>query len=730
MNEITNYYSNDTVISGTYEDDFISNYGSRVKINTYNGNDYVFNDGTYATIDSGNGDDFISNAFEYDTYGDDAYRTLINAGDGNDSIDNSSSYVTINGGEGEDLIGNHESANNVVINGDSGVDVIVNSGDKTKIYTGNDENLVTNGGNYVTITGGKDSDVITSGGKNVIINADNGDNMISVEGANTFVTTGSGQDTIYFSSGGQYSTINSGAGNDVIANAANYIAINAGAGNDSILSRENYILYQYASGYGTDTISGYNETDTIKIIDNTEYVNFAINNGSDDVMIGIGSTNIVLTDAIDKKLNIIDSYGDVIYSGYVNDNQSSGGNDTQSDSDGLIYNSSKTAVTVTSNYDSTYLFDDDYSSTVATINASPLTSGIKIFGSENVNYIIGGKGNDTLNGSDYGNNTLTGGKGSDVFSYWHSNDVITDYTPNDLGNNLIMTTIAGGTVTPTTPADTTSGGGGSDTQGGSSSTKLPTGLTYNSAKTVLTVGKKFADGEIYLSEYASSIKTVNASKYNKNSYIYGNDNGNTIKGGKKSDDITGGNGNDVINGNNGNDILYGGFGDDKINGGKGNDTLAGSYDNDTLTGGAGKDLFIYNGDGNDLITDYKSGQDKIQIRSSIDSVTISGKNVIFNIDEGTLTVKNGKNKKITFIDYDGEVISNKKYSKSSSFEERNFIDTDYWFANDDNFVNSDIDSLIDTTTYNETQTIDITTLTTDYTKLHQNSNNIYSNNKK
>ncbi|MBR1396842.1 MAG: hypothetical protein IJ563_04845, partial [Selenomonadaceae bacterium] len=373
--------------------------------------------------------------------------------------------------------------------------------------------------------------------------------------------------------------------------------------------------------------------------------------------------------------------------------------------------------------------------------------------------IIGGKGNDTLNDGISGNNTLTGGKGSDVFSYWYSNDVITDYTPNEdtiqINTNITKSVINGSDVILSfnnndnktltikngvgkqltfidynTNLSTTTIVGGNDTQGGSSSTKLPTGLTYNSAKTVLTVGKKFADGEIYLSEYASSIKTVNASKYNKNSYIYGNDNGNTIKGGKKSDDITGGNGNDVINGNNGNDILYGGFGDDKINGGKGNDTLAGSYDNDTLTGGAGKDLFIYNGDGNDLITDYKSGQDKIQIRSSIDSVTISGKNVIFNIDEGTLTVKNGKNKKITFIDYDGEVISNKKYSKSSSFEERNFIDTDYWFANDDKFVNSDIDSLIDTTTSNEMQTIDITTLTTDYTKLHQNSNNIYSNSKK
>ena len=204
----------------------------------------------------------------------------------------------------------------------------------------------------------------------------------------------------------------------------------------------------------------------------------------------------------------------------------------------------------------------------------------------------------------------------------------------------------------------------------------------------------------------------------------------TIDSGKGNDNIlVSGDGSAYVKGGAGNDSIAGNTGNDKLLGGAGADTLAGGSGNDTLTGGAGRDVFVYES-GNDIITDYKAGQDKIQIDDNIDSVTVKGKNVIFNIGDGQLTVKSGKSKKITLVDSDGNTISNNKYTKStkaSNFVEETNADSDYWFAMDDNFVNSDIDSLIDTTTSNEAQTIDITKLTTDYTKLHQNNNNICFN---
>ena len=137
----------------------------------------------------------------------------------------------------------------------------------------------------------------------------------------------------------------------------------------------------------------------------------------------------------------------------------------------------------------------------------------------------------------------------------------------------------------------------------------------------------------------STVKTINASKRTTSDKITGNTLANTITG-------------DTIYGKASNDSITGNDGADKISGGDGADTLKGGKGNDTLTGGAGKDVFIYTA-GNDVIADYATG-DKISLNASISGASVKGADATFKLGSNTLTVKNGKGKKIIFVNSKGK----------------------------------------------------------------------------
>jgi len=77
--------------------------------------------------------------------------------------------------------------------------------------------------------------------------------------------------------------------------------------------------------------------------------------------------------------------------------------------------------------------------------------------------------------------------------------------------------------------------------------------------------------------------------------------------------------NNVMTGNSGNNVLNGGGGHDKLDGGLGKDTLSGGTGNDTMTGGADADVFLYvsGGFGQDRITDFQDGIDKLKFFSTL-----------------------------------------------------------------------------------------------------------------
>ena len=126
----------------------------------------------------------------------------------------------------------------------------------------------------------------------------------------------------------------------------------------------------------------------------------------------------------------------------------------------------------------------------------------------------------------------------------------------------------------------------------------------------------------------------------KSDVVFGSASGDCILGLAGDDLLVGGIGNDALYGNDGNDTVYGDQGEDVLSGGTGDDFLVGGNDkdqlfgdagndhlvgglgNDILTGGAGNDCFVFdtilNATTNrDLILDFTSGQDKIELSNDV-----------------------------------------------------------------------------------------------------------------
>jgi Ca2+-binding RTX toxin-like protein len=280
----------------------------------------------------------------------------------------------------------------------------------------------------------------------------------------------------------------------------------------------------------------------------------------------------------------------------------------------LTYNAGKTAVTLASDFTGT-LNESGYASTTKTIDATKVSSGIKIYGNSLKNSIAGGTGNDTLIGG-AGNDTLTGGSGKDIFVHSYGKDIITDYVVGTdkikiedgevfdyrvTGSDVILYT-DNGSVCVKNGKDkqiTVIDEYGNETKETYKAAEnvtvpanvIPAGVSVKGA--VLSISTVFSGNSLNLENYDTAVTKVDASKLSKAVEIVGNTSNNSIKGGKGADTINGGVGKDTIFGGNGNDVINGGSDNDVLKGEVGNDSLYGGTGNDTLTGGAGNDVFAY-----------------------------------------------------------------------------------------------------------------------------------------
>lgn len=349
---------------------------------------------------------------------------------------------------------------------------------------------------------------------------------------------------------------------------------------DQITTGNDYVI----AGAGNDTIDAGAGNDTIEGGD-----------GNDVIVAGAGNDRISGGEG-DDTFTFSGTWGaDTVY-GDAWDGTGTGNNDI------LDFSAVTAAVTVT----------------FTTWEDGTATSGTNSVTFDNIEHIIGGSGNDTIDASLDGSGlALEGGAGNDSIIGGSGADTIIGGTGNDslsggAGNDIFDLT-GGGT-------DTIDGGAGYDIIDARGITTEPYSVTFTNIE------------EIYASDTGGSWYWNGGSA---SILFHGGTGNDSVLAGAGNDTIYGGTGDDTISGGGGADLVYGGTGDDVIgttsSNDDGNDTFYGDAGNDTIIGGGGDDL-IYGGTGDDYLQGYYGndtldggdGSDTFGVADEYDSTTIIG----------------------------------------------------------------------------------------------------------
>ncbi len=247
--------------------------------------------------------------------------------------------------------------------------------------------------------------------------------------------------------------------------------------------------------------------------------------------------------------------------------------------------------------------------------------------------MIGGEGNDLLDG-DGGSDTMLGGGGTDTVIGDFGNDSITgdagaDSLTGGGGNDTVLAGDGADTIITTWGADSLDGGEGND--------RIDAGGAGD------TVQGSIGNDTILAGDGADRAD--------------GGDDNDSVDGSNDNDTLLGGGGDDTVLGGNGADSLDGGLGADSLLGGTDSDTIAGGGGADTLLGESGNDqLFLSGtggradgGDNDDLIT-VASGTTGTVIGGNGTDTIAFGFNGTVNVSGNTVTGPGGLSINATGID--------------------------------------------------------------------------------
>ena len=393
------------------------------------------------------------------------------------------------------------------------------------------------------------------------------------------------------------------------------VTIAGGKGNDSI-DNHNYNgnLYWYNYGDGNDTISGFTANDVLQI----NGWSYSTMTSGNDFIVSVGYGSVVLKDAAQNTINIVDQWG-ILHTStpskvlYGTDTADSfnvavanttvfgyAGNDT-------IYNSNNGAQI--------YGGDghDDIISAGNNVGISGGNGADSILSTGNNGVIIGNAGNDTLYVQGKGN-LLDGGQGNDVILFeTGSGKNLVNYA-NGSGNDIIVGLTSNDTISLTSGYVSKVSVSGSNViakigKGSIIGTNLKgkkinvidsAGNSYSVVVNATNSVTQFATNSTTNGTLDPVIKNLDASSRTKAIKVTGNALANSIVGGTGNDKLFGDTGNDSLSGGDGKDTLSGGAGNDKLYGGSGNDSLSGGDGKDYLSGGSGNDKLL-GGKGNDSL---------------------------------------------------------------------------------------------------------------------------------
>jgi Ca2+-binding RTX toxin-like protein len=219
--------------------------------------------------------------------------------------------------------------------------------------------------------------------------------------------------------------------------------------------------------------------------------------------------------------------------------------------------------------------------------------------------VTGSDRSETINGNDQdnvlvgrgGSDTINGGLGNDTYDFRGSaqgNDRFFDSGGSD---KILIDSF--GEIRGSDPVD----------KNGNESKNGPD-LKFTLTAGTFTIVNHFAGDPIETLVDANGRSMVIATG------LLGADLPGIISGTSGDDFMDGRGGDDFLFGNRGNDHMLGGTGNDRLDGGEGRDVLDGGPGDDILTGGDGRDTFVFApGSGNDVVTDFVHGQDRLDLRA-------------------------------------------------------------------------------------------------------------------
>ena len=494
--------------------------------------------------------------------------------------------------------------------------------------------------NYSVIEGTNFSDSIYSDYSGVMVSVGSSKDTVENWSAGTVIDGGTGSDVI--KNFGRQVTIDGGEGNDTICNSTgsltaegqtskytgNSSLIIGGAGDDLISltgGSDNNFIY-YTVGDDNDVIYGYNETDTIKII-----------NGATIESIASGNDKVIFINAVDNDVE----EGQIILKNALNSAVN-------------IVNSSDKSLTVT---------EGDISKFKPSSINTGKVGGITIFGSSS--------------------GVLTIDDGSKVVTVSGGNNNSSTVNNSNASSDSLNTSKKQPTTVDLSKYTSVS----TSTRALAASESIDVentikGVIYNLADDVSIRGTAKDDTIISSGAYVRiSTSTGDDSVNNLGADVTINAMGgdDTIENLGDAVSINGGIGNDSIY-NSGSDVtisagvgvdtIYNSGAKTSISAGNGNDYILNEGENVTISGGTGDDnvtlsnyadFYRYTiGDGNDYIINY-SDDDTIQITSGwVKSTLTSGSDIIIEISNGSLiTLEGADGQTLNIINAHGQSVTTK-----------------------------------------------------------------------